>query len=107
MLRPDARYVKPVSARLLSLAIEINEVTYLVYPITAPGADRAYRLFKDGPTGEPYDVYNHEGVSRCDCPDYIYRRADHGTSCKHVMALENLGLLPKNRARPVNSRKST
>ena len=34
------------------------------------------------------------GENHCTCPDFIYRHAGSGRSCKHLRALAELGLVP-------------
>jgi hypothetical protein len=59
------------------------------YILHATGRD-SFELEKQG--GELYEV-SWNGIWRCDCPDYGYRRQKTKSLCKHLTACVWLGLI--------------
>ena len=92
---------KPVhgTARLL---LDINGIQYALTLLSPDRevARKAWRLRKvESTRKEQYHVlYDcHDGVwgLECDCPDFIFRRNHKDErGCKHLLALQAVGLLP-------------
>jgi hypothetical protein len=79
----------------VKLVITIRGTSYSVTKID-PGPDnsKAYRLAKLGGKGEVYDICRtNEGLVVCDCPSYISTHEGTCSTCKHGMALIEVGLL--------------
>jgi hypothetical protein len=45
-------------------------------------------------TGTVYEVAFVGTDPRCSCPDFVLRRKGRGEKCKHILALEQVLLLP-------------
>ncbi len=79
-----------------SLTLKINDSEYrLVFLCPDPRvANPAWRLFKLDGSGEKYDVHFDAHGCQCTCADFHWRRngKDPG-GCKHVRALDALGLM--------------
>ena len=86
------------------LFLQIGKTVYNVRSLTPddPEERRAFRLFKAD--GTLYDVSESDEETRCDCPDYLFRRAGlDPAGCKHVKALVAQGLIGPTEARPAPS----
>lgn len=75
--------------RVSHLFLLIDETLYGVQPLAG---ERAFRLNKSD--GTLYDVAQTSHGTRCDCPDFVFRRDGlDPNGCKHVQALVAQGLI--------------
>lgn len=83
------------------LYLIIGKTLYGVRPVRLddPGDRKAFRLNKSD--GTLYDVAQTGLETRCDCPDYVFRRDGlDPEGCKHVKALVAQGLIGRTPVRP-------
>jgi hypothetical protein len=72
----------------------IRNASYSVLPIDPGFAGVAAVEVTRRASGDSYAVVvGHDGAVSCECPDYVVRHADHGTSCKHIRGVMAAGLL--------------
>src|ERR1700730_13094790 len=76
---------KPAPPPRVILQIAIDSTWYAV----EWQGERSWRLSKLNSEETPYIVQQVRGVQSCSCPSAKY----HGPRCKHVEALEQVGLL--------------
>ncbi|QDV39277.1 hypothetical protein ElP_72410 (plasmid) [Tautonia plasticadhaerens] len=74
------------------LNLHIERTRYNVEPIASSVGIRSWRLGNTD-NGQTYDVTATHGGTTCTCPDHRYRHEGNGTTCKHVRALRDSGLL--------------
>jgi SWIM zinc finger len=95
--RPVGAPPPPVRHGLARLTLRIGGSDYRLRPMPAPPGFRAvWVLRKLDPRGEvTYSVAAPKGQpAGCTCPDHEH----NGATCKHIMALAALGLIPRPKA---------
>ena len=86
------------------MTLRIGGTDYRLRPITTPPPGMkvwVLRLLDGARAGATYSVAIGQGSVGCTCPDHEI----NGATCKHIMSLRALGLIPKGRKSP--SRKAT
>ncbi len=96
--RPVAAPPPPVRHGIARLTLRIGGMDYRLRPMPAPAGFRAvWVLRKLDPNGPAvsYSVAQAKGQpAACTCPDHEL----NGATCKHIMALSALGLIPRPKA---------
>jgi hypothetical protein len=100
MTPPDKLQFRPRHGTA-RLTLTLNGQPYGVSPIPiTPDTDESVtKAFEvRSPRGGRYHVAQTSDGITCDCPDYVFHRADYdpahvGRGCKHILALVSVGLL--------------
>ena len=88
----------PVRHGICRLTLRIGGTDYRLRPITTPPPGMKVWVLRalDGPrAGVTYSVATGRGSVGCTCPDHEH----NGATCKHIMSLRALGIIPKGRRR--------
>lgn len=91
------RQVKPAHG-VARLTLTIDATNYAVRPLPVErgsGVSRLVQLRKLDGSGEVYHASLHRHGAECTCASWIYDHADDGTPCKHLAALQGIGMMPK------------
>ena len=103
--RSESAPAAPVRHGKCGLELSIGSTRYRVRPLTPPAGFKViWSLRKQSPeTSAVYQVAVERGQQpACTCPD----SSISGAVCKHIGALQALGLIPGRKARPAAARRS-
>ncbi|MDQ3224669.1 MAG: hypothetical protein M3Q75_14540 [Gemmatimonadota bacterium] len=90
---PSSRATGPRRSGRCALTLRINATTYTLRLIAPDGFTAAHKARLTKPDGTRYVVAFTPGEwAHCDCPDSQTRPE---TTCKHIAALEALGIMPR------------